>query len=229
MRNENLTSTVARLSYCAIGPMDSTSFETKLLRSAVAGDPSAIQRLLLHHHDRLVGIVTSKLPNELKGVMSPEDICQEVYISAVRAINSFKPAGEGSFFAWLRTIADRKITDALRNQRAVKRGGKRAAVPAEQDTSSVVGLLELLAVHERTPSRSIARREVVNIMQDAIAKLPDDYQEVIRWRYIQGLSVVETAERMERSEGAIKMLCARAMSQLALQIGDPSHLLSRSR
>jgi RNA polymerase sigma-70 factor (ECF subfamily) len=129
----------------------------------------------------------------------------------------------------LRTIADRKLVDLIRAQRAAKRGGGKR-VEARQprdDTSSMIELLDILAVHERTPSRSAAHRELVRIVQDALGGLKEDYGEVLRLRYIQSLSVAETAQRMGRSDGAVMMLCNRGLQQLEEVIGDPSRFFSR--
>jgi RNA polymerase sigma-70 factor (ECF subfamily) len=54
----------------------------------------------------------------------------------------------------------------------------------------------------------------------AIAKLNPDQQECIQMRFLQGLSVAETAERMQRNEGAVKALQHRAVRRLATLLPD---------
>ena len=209
--------------------MDGLQSPSTLLTRAIAGDHLAVQQLLLRHHDRLVETIRAKLLAKLRGTVSPEDVCQEAYIVAIRKIGSFEPEGDDAFFGWLRTIADRKLRDAIRAGRAAKRGGDRVAVETPRaDTASVVALLDIVAVHERTPSRSIARREAIGAIQDAVAKPPDDYREVIRLRYVEGCSAAETAEQMKRGEGAVRMLCMRALERLGKIVGDPARLLSSS-
>ena len=200
-----------------------------MIAEAKRGDRLAIHRLLLFQHDRLVASIARKLPAQLRGSMSAEDICQEAYVSAIRRLDSFEAKGEGAFFGWLCTIADRKLKDAIRGQRAAKRGGDNLDVGAPQaDGTSMVMLLDLLAVHDRTPSMSVARHEVIASVQDALDQLPPDYREVLQLRYISGLSAAEAAKRMERGDGAVRMLCTRALARLGEILGDPARLLSSS-
>lgn len=203
--------------------------EANLIAQAVGGDAVAVQLLLVRHHAALVTHLQWRLPAALSGAVSVEDLCQETYIAAMRKLASVRPVGDGGFYAWLRTIADRKLTDAIRAAKAAKRGGgKRVAEPIGAEATSMVALLELLAVDERTPSQSMARREVVQHVQVALEGLDGDYREALRLRYVAGLGVAEVAQRMNRSEGAVKMLCNRALKQLGEQLGDLSRFVTRS-
>ncbi len=208
----------------------SNETDASLIASAVAGDEIAIQRLLMRSHDRIVRAISPRIPADLRVVLAAEDVCQESYVAAVRAIGSFRPEGEDAFYRWVMTIAGRKLVDTIRTMRAVKRGGGRRHIgsPEGGDATSIVALLELVAVHEHTPSRSAVRREMVVAVEKALGGLKDDYKEVLRLRYLDGLPVVETAKRMGRSAKAVSTLCSRALGQIAKLIGDPSRLFSRT-
>ncbi len=209
--------------------MNGSGSELELVSRASAGDRSAIQELLMLHHRQLVTTIEKQIPADLRGLLSADDVCQEAYVSVYRQITSFQPHDEKAFERWLRTIAERKLVDLIRTQRAAKRGGGKrldARYP-RNDTSSMIELLDILAVHERTPSRSAAHRELVRIVQDALDELKEDYREVLRLRYIQSLSVADTAQKMGRSDGAVMMLCNRGLQQLEEAIGDPSRFFSR--
>ena len=209
--------------------MNGTGSEPSLVSRASEGDRSAIQELLMLYHRQLITSIEKQIPADLRGLLSADDVCQEAYVSVFRQITSFQPHDEQAFERWLWTIADRKLVDLIRTQRAAKRGGGRKvdARWARADTSSMIELLDVLAVHERTPSRSAAHRELVRIVQDALGGLKEDYREVLRMRYIQSLSVAETAEKMGRSDGAVMMLCSRGLQELEKVIGDPSRFFSR--
>lgn len=203
--------------------------ESRLVSQAADGDRAAIQRLLIRHHERLVATVEGKVPADLQGVISADDVCQEAYVSVFQQIGSLRDRSAAAFGSWLRAIVERKLVDAIRALRAQKRGGGRQAAVAgvEADVSSAVQLLEIVAIHEHTPSRSVRRRELVDIVRDALDGLKDDYRTALKLHYIEGVSVANTAERMGRSPGAVIMLCNRALRQLAEAIGDPAKLLSR--
>ena len=206
--------------------MDDT--ESELVNRAAEGDYAAIQRLLTRHHERLEGLIAGKVPTDLQGVLSAEDVCQEAYVAVFQQIGSLRDRSATAFGGWLRAIAERKLIDAIRALRAQKRGGGRQAAPRgpDADVSSVIDLLDVVAQHERTPSRSVQRRELVTQMRGAMGRLKQDYREVLHLHYIDGLSVTETAQRMRRSPGSVLMLCNRALRKLAEMIGDPDKLLS---
>jgi RNA polymerase sigma-70 factor (ECF subfamily) len=196
---------------------------------AVSGDRAAIQQLLLAHHDQVVSVIAAKVPADLRAVLSADDVCQDTYFTVFQQIASFQPHDERAFRRWLLTIAERKLIDAIRKQRAVKRGGGRQVENARMDAceSSAVELLDLVAVHEHTPSRSAAHRELVGQVQNALLELKDDYRDALRLHYIECLSVAETARRMGRNDGAVLMLCNRGLRKLAEIVGDPAKFFSR--
>ncbi len=198
-----------------------------LLEQAVAGDRLAIQRLLLCHHDRLAAAMAARLPDNFRRAISAEDVCQDTYVIAIRHIGTLKGRTDEAFFAWLRSIAENKLTDAIRAMRAIKRGGNGQVIETiDAQASSVIALLDLMSVDEHTPSQLAVRHELVARVRSAVAALPADYRDAVQLRYVQGLSVIETAQRMGRAEGAVRMLCCRALRLLADEIGDQSQFLS---
>jgi RNA polymerase sigma factor (sigma-70 family) len=94
--------------------------------------------------------------------------------------------------------------------------------------SSVVMLLDLMAASGRTPSRTIARREAHQAVEAALKVLPEDYREVVRLVYLEGLAVAQAAERMGRTERAIHNLCYKAKRRLREMLGSGSRYLSSS-
>lgn len=208
--------------------MSSTPDEAEVLRRAIDGDTAAVQELLLLHYDRVAQRLNGKIPADLQGTLTVEDVLQEAFADVVQRISSFTSRGEGSFLGWIYTIAEHRLIDLARAARAAKRGGGRAQIDGAVGEGSTVGdLLTLLAAHEHTPSRSIAGHEAVGAVQAALSGLKDEYREVLHLRYFEGLSVAQTAERMSRTEPAIHMLCHRAVAQLRDHLGNASRFLSR--
>jgi RNA polymerase sigma-70 factor (ECF subfamily) len=160
--------------------------------------------------------------------VSVDDVLQEAYVGVFQCIRAFQQRGPGAFHAWLEKIAENRLFDMIKAQRAAKRGGDRDRIdaPVNPATGSVVEWLEMLAVHERTPSRSAAMREAVAAVQSAMAALKDDYREALRLRYIEGLPVAEAAARMNRSEGALCLLCHRGLQQMREAMSSSSHFFS---
>jgi RNA polymerase sigma-70 factor (ECF subfamily) len=203
--------------------------EPELISLANAGDATALERLLVSHYDRLAAQVAHKLPDDLRGLISPDDVLQEAFVVAFREVRGFVPRGPDAFFAWLTAIAEHRLLDLVKAQRRLKRGGGRAAIdtPARTAADSVAGLLDILRVDEHTPSRSAAGHEAVRAIHVGLAGLNADYREALRLRYIEGVSVAEAAARMQRTERAVHMLCHRGLEQLRLAVGRSSQFFSR--
>ncbi|RMF75694.1 MAG: sigma-70 family RNA polymerase sigma factor [Planctomycetota bacterium] len=195
--------------------------EETLIERAVSGDEAALEAVMLSHHTRLAQEVDRKTPTTLRGVIAADDVLQEAYVIVFREIRRFQWRGAGSFYAWVATIAERRLFDAIKAERAAKRGGGRARVqPADADEHAILGWLEVLSVYERTPSRSVAGREAIAALNEAIAALNPAQREAMRLRYVEGLPVSVAAERMQRSEGAVCQLCQRALKNLRAALGS---------
>lgn len=200
-----------------------------MIQDAVNGDESALERLLMRNRRQLMRVIERKIPAPLRSFVTVDDVLQEAYLTVFCKIETFVPRGPGSFFRWVATIAENRLVDVIKSEQAAKRGGGRvrAREPVGCHAESAVGWLEMLAVHEKTPSLSIAGRETVEQLLEALGSLKDDYQEALRLRYIEGLPVAETAERMKRSEGAVCLLCHRALKRLQAILGTSTVFRSR--
>lgn len=199
----------------------------QLLERAIAGDDAALERLLLRHHNRLAALLARKLPGHLRSVIAVEDVLQETYVVVFREIRGFRPHTPQAFDHWLCCVAEHRLYDAIRAEHAAKRGGERRQDVVRPATASgtVVDWLEQLAIHERTPSQSAAAREAVTIVRSALEGLPADYSQALRLRYLEGLTVAQTAERMNRTEGAVCVLCHRALKRLHASLGGSTEFL----
>ncbi len=198
------------------------------LQRATSGDQAALEELLLEHYDRLIFRLSGKIPTQLQGTLTAEDVLQETFLDVINRIATFEPRSEEAFFHWVATIAEHRLIDMIRAQKAAKRGGDRAQVDnAAGEAESVADLLGLLAVNERTPSRSAAGHEAVDAIRGALEQIKPDYREALRLRYVEGLSVADTAARMDRTEPAIHMLCHRGLLSLRDTLGSDSQFFSR--
>lgn len=197
--------------------------ESQLVARAVTGDRVALQTLLTRHHEQMIAGIAARLPRDVRSVIAAEDICQDTYLAACQQITTLRTRTAATFRCWLRAIADRKLVDAIRTWRARKRGG-----PRDGDTDSPLARvpIERVASDCLTPSRVLARRELNERVDAAVRVLRPDHHRAVRLRYLEGLSVADTAARMGRSNGAVRMLCGRGLRQLARSIGDPSRFLN---
>jgi RNA polymerase sigma-70 factor (ECF subfamily) len=194
------------------------------------GDPRAFEALVGQESQKLLAYLQRHLPQELRPGIEPADVLQDTYFEAFRSFEDFRWDGADSVYRWLVTIARNRVIDLVRMKRALKRGGgegggRQVATDGAFGQDSIVAMLTELAVYRRTPSRSAVRREIIAAVERSVDRLPVTYRDVIRLRYLEGLPIDETAERMGRTPGAIKQLCKRAYKALRVEMRSASMYL----
>ncbi len=133
-----------------------------------------------------------------------EDLTSETFLRALRRLDSFTFAGT-DIGAWLITIARNLVLDHLKSGRA------RLEVPTADmlDVDHGDDGLEALVLN----------RWRDHLLLDAVRRLKPDQRACIGLRFLQGLTLAETAEVLGRSEGAVKQLQLRAVRALARDLG----------
>jgi RNA polymerase sigma-70 factor (ECF subfamily) len=182
--------------------------EGELEAAAAAGDTAALGQLLDTHRQSLARQVARKLPADLRGVVAADDVVQEACVEALRAVRqrAFRPDGPASFRRWLWKIATHRLYDLIKAHRRHKRAG---GVPHDANESD-----KQPVANSEQPTQPAVRHEAAAALRNAVALLSPDSGLAIEMHYLQGLSVSEVACRLGRSEGAVLMLCNRAIKQL---------------
>ena len=197
----------------------------ELARRAIGGDREALSALL----DRFEPTLRSELrvPERWRSALSVEDVLQEAYTDAFLHVSRFEYRGEGSFRAWLLSIARNNLLGAVRMLATDKRGGRLRRAEPSATRSSLVGLYEYLGEASGTPSREAAHRDAEAAMRRALERLPETYRQVVRMYDLEERSVGEVARTLGRTPGAVFMLRARAHRKLNDLWGRASDYLSR--
>lgn len=178
----------------------------RLLREAQGGDRDSLDALYERHRGRLLGFVRARMSPALLGTVSPEDVLQETLLESARKLGDFEDRGPASFYRWLVEIARFKVLEADRARKTRKRSLEEPmeAEPAGRETS---------------PSGRAAKRERADLLRDALAALPGEQGEAVRLRYLEGLSIAETSDRLSKSPAAVKALVSRGLAALAEEAG----------
>src|SRR3990172_8406221 len=103
--------------------MSEPDAEKALVEAAVAGDTTALEQLLLMHFSSLERHVEPRTPADARRHLGAEDVLQDVLAQAFRDIKQFQYRDDASFVAWLKTIADHRLSDAHKRLGRKKRGG----------------------------------------------------------------------------------------------------------
>ena len=180
----------------------------------------ALQRLIQTHAGELAAYVQLMIPPGLQSLLDPQDVVQDTYFEAFQRLGQFSSDDADAALRWLKTIARHRLIDVMRKHNAAKRDHRR--MTEEVAHGSVVDLLQELAVYRRTPSRSAAARELLQVLERSIDRLSPDHRHAVSYRYIDGLSFKEAGERMNRTEDAARMLAGRALQALRIEMGSES-------
>ena len=180
-----------------------TSPTTFLLEAARDGDRQALDDLYARHAGRLLGFIRVSMSAPLRARMLPEDLLQETLLESTRKIDGFESQGPSSFYRWLVEIARYKLAEARRAGRAKKR-----ALETRLKTDAAHAISATPSLHAMAGERAAG-------LEEALGRLPERQAEAVRLRYLGGLSLAETAERLECTASAVKALVSRGLDTLS--------------
>ena len=138
-----------------------------------------------------------------------EDAWQETFLRALRRITSFSWQGK-DFAAWLFTIARSLIADHYKSSR----------YRLDVSTADLLGSTGDRPDTGAGPESEVLATLTNATLLEAVKKLGAEQQECVVLRFLQGMSVAETALAMGKNEGAIKALQYRAVRALARVLPD---------
>jgi RNA polymerase sigma-70 factor (ECF subfamily) len=168
--------------------------EDLLIQRAVKRDRAAFAALYDNCIDQVYRHVYYRVSNQ----GDAEDITQEAFIKAWKAINKYRKTG-APFAAWLIAIARNLIADHYKARKKLVSLDEAEVISNSAETSPE-------AITETSLNRRYAR--------DAILKLKGEKQKVILMRFIDGFSYEEIAEILNKSEGAVRVIQYRALNDL---------------
>jgi RNA polymerase sigma-70 factor (ECF subfamily) len=185
-----------------------------LIASARAGDAAAQDALLARYRQYLVLLARLSVRRSLQAKFDASDVVQDALVRAQRGLAEFRGGTEEELLAWLRRILARTLSNANRAYEADGRDAARERSIDGMVAASSRALSLLPAAGGTSPSRNAERREVGAVVADALAALKEDDREVITLRSLEERAWAEVAERMDRSEEAVRALWGRAMQRL---------------
>jgi RNA polymerase sigma-70 factor (ECF subfamily) len=167
-----------------------------LVELARDGDCEAFGQLYDHYHGSVYRFVYYRS----RSTSLAEDLTSETFVRALRGMASFRWQGK-DFGAWLMTIARNLCTDHF------KAGRTRLELTTED-----------MGLHDAPtegPESEVLASLTNEVLLDGLRQLSDEQRDCLIMRFLQGLSIAETAEVLGRSEGAVKQLQLRGVRNLA--------------
>ena len=177
--------------------------DADLVARALGRDEAAIRGIMQANNRRLYRLARGILRNDAEA----EDVVQETYVRAFTHLDGFR--GDSSLATWLARIAMNEALGRLRKQR-----------PSVDLGTLAPGVLEAqiiqfpLSAPSEDPEKSMAQREIQQVVEHAIDDLPEAFRIVFITRVIEGMNVEETAEILGLKPETVKTRLHRARTML---------------
>ena len=197
-----------------------TQSDDALVARLRSGDTDALAEFVESRRPQLLAYISRNLGSSLSRKVEPQDILQEVSIDCVRALPQVE-LSERDPFGWLCQVAERRIIDAHRKHVAAQKRSADREVPldAKGRDSGQRGLIDFLVASMTTASQAFSRDQRHIQLQVALEKLPDDHREALRLRYVVGMPTKQIAEKLGKSDGAVRVLLTRTLNRLQEILG----------
>ena len=184
--------------------MSERDVDQVLVERAQRGDKRAFE-LLVEKYQRKLARVLSRLVRDPGEV---EDVTQEAFIKAYRALPSFR--GDSAFYTWLYRIG---INTAKNYLVAM---GRRAPTSTEVDAEEAEGYEDGEQLRDiNTPESLLLTREIGATVNAAIESLPEELRSAIQLRELEGMSYEEIAKLMDCPIGTVRSRIFRAREAIA--------------
>jgi RNA polymerase sigma-70 factor (ECF subfamily) len=188
-----------------VGTLD----DIELVQRALARDGNAFRTIMQKYNRRLYRIARSILRNDSEA----EDVVQEAYMHAFTRLDSFR--GDSSLPTWLARITINEALGRLRTQRST------VDIMTFEARMTAAEIIQFpLTSRSDDPERTMAQRQILQLVEQATDNLPEVYRIVFITRVIEGMSVEDTAEILGIRPETVKTRLHRARRLLREQLDN---------
>jgi len=202
----------------------------ELLSRARAGEAEALGELCSLYRNYLRMVVRTGLGPRLRERLELSDVVQETLVEVVRQFPQFTGQNEAALVGWLRRLVSQKLADLGRYHSRTKRTGTTSTLPldafydtgeANQGGDGGGRLLDMLALSQTSPSEVASRRELIVLLADALAALPEPEADILWLHHAENLSFEAIGQRMGISRKTARGIWARGLKRLKRSLEGP--------
>ena len=176
--------------------------DEEVVTRVLQGNQELYEVLVRRHTSRLYRAAVSIL----RSAADAEDVVQDAFVSAYQHLGQF--AGRAKFSTWLTRIAVHRALEVAQGRRE-----ESLDIP-EQDYKST------LRSRGRSPEQNAAACEARELLDEALARLPEIYRDVVVMRYLHETDTAETAENLNLTESNVKVRLHRACSMMRRHLAN---------
>lgn len=184
-----------------------------LVSAAVNGERDAVEGVLRWIRPLVVRYCRSHLGTQEKTFASADDVAQEACVAVLTALPKYRDQGR-PFLAFVYGIAAHKVSDARRSA-------------ARNRSEPVPDVPDSPTLGDDGPETRVIRGEMAERMATLLNTLPGKQREILRLRFVVGLSTEETAEAVGSTPGAVRVAQHRALTRLRDVLASTPQVLDR--
>lgn len=177
-------------------------------------EPPTFEQTLEEFRGRLLALAREGWDEALRAWGEPSDMVQNTLVEALERRQQFRGQTPAQLAVWLRVTLAHNMADAIRRVKRQKRDYRLERRLEATFEASSARLGDGLAADDPSPSKWAVIQEDLARLAHALAQLPDDQAEAVTLHQVRGLSLAETASRMERSEASVAGLYHRGVSRI---------------
>ncbi|HLR13267.1 MAG TPA: RNA polymerase sigma factor RpoE [Burkholderiaceae bacterium] len=181
--------------------------DAQLIARVQRGDKRAFDLLVLKYQRRIMRLLARMVRNP----SDIEDIAQETFIKAYRALPDFR--GDSAFYTWLYRIA----INTARNWHVALSRRPQTVDPVQGEDGETFDQIDYLT-DINTPEALLASRQVAVTINQAMQELPDDLRTAILLREVEGMSYDDIAQTMQCPIGTVRSRIFRAREAIAKKL-----------
>lgn len=194
----------------------------QLFEKSLKGDLDAFAELMEDYRAYMTVLARRYLDVRVKGRVDEADIVQITFMEAQRDLGAFRGSQIEELLGWLRNILRNNVSSAhQKHLYTQKRSAGREISNNPNDSGPA--LTDLAPSETTSPSQRVMRDEAAVLLANCLEDLPETQREALRLRYVEGYSLKEIAEKMDKTEMAAAGLLKRGLQALRTKmISDSS-------
>ena len=188
--------------------MDNQETDNQLVERVLKNDTQAFTLLGLRYQHKVLGLIG----RFVKDPYEAEDVAQESFLKAYRALSSFR--GDSAFYTWLYRIAVNTAKNYL-----VSKGRRPPSTDVDVDDAQLVDDSSLLRELE-SPDAAMEKEDLRKVIQQAIEELPEELRTAFSLREFSGLSYEDITQVMDCPVGTVRSRIFRARESIDKRIQE---------
>ncbi len=190
----------------------------QLISHARAGSAEALGSLIQSCRQYLLTVANQELPADLRAKVGPSDLVQDTAFEAQKSFHQFSGGQQEEFLAWVRGILLFNLSNARRQFRDTAKRQISREISLDGGDSWLRGSL---VARDDAPAETALAKERAQLVEAAVARLPERFRQVIYLRHRDHRSFTEIGQKLSRTAEAARKLWQRAIQRLEAELNLP--------